>query len=258
MSTSAITYISKGFCPSCRYDLTGLPLGQKITCPECGTATNCIDLPALPPPGWALAHAILVARTLRPTWTKIGITLAVLSIAAAAMAFMPGTTRCGCCRTWCRLDLIHRACVIYTDHNDGDYPTHIAALIPGEYFNPGIFEDVDSASPGNSLSVGGYNLSNYDWSDVETAKLTAAIDSIDTKSGYYHAGDFGFARLGQPTGDAAIIFAWSMPNTDGTRWVIFDDGHVTEVGQEGWRTVWKDDRVARYKLGLPVISPPLP
>ncbi len=259
MSASADAYISKGFCPSCRYDLTGLPLGHEITCPECGTATNCIDLPALPPPGWMakLGYAFVDAAKLGSKLAAIALTLGLL-----IALFRPASSGRTCGRPWSKpasLRQMYLANYIYAiDTPDRRYPKHIAALIPGDYFSPDIFEDVDSASPGGSLSVGGYNLNNYDWSDVETAKLTAAIDSIDTSCGYYRAGDFGFAHLGQSTGDIAIIFAWSMPDEDGTRWVIFDDGHVTEVDREGWRAVWKDDRIARYKLGLPVIRPPLP
>ncbi len=259
MSTSAVTYISKGFCPSCRYDLTGLPLGHKITCPECGTATNCIDLPALPPPGWMakLGYAFVNAA-------KLGSKLAAIALAPGLVIAMSwpassGRTCGGPLSTPASLRQLYVANYIYAaDTPDGRYPKHIAALIPGDYFNLDVFEDVDSPSPGGSLSVGSYNLNNYDWSDVETAKLTAAINSIDTSCGYYRAGDFGFAHLGQPTGDIAIVFAWSMPDEDGTRWVIFDDGHVTEIDRERWRAVWKNDRVARYKLGLPVIRPPLP
>lgn len=259
MSTSANTYISKGFCPSCRYDLTGLALGHEITCPECGTATNCIDLPALPPPGWS---AKLAYASVDPA--KFGSKLVAIALALGLLIalFRPASSSRTCGRPWstsASLRQLYLANYLYAaDTPDRRYPNHIAALIPGDYFNSDIFEDIDSARPGRSLSVGSYNLNNYDWSDVETAKLTAAIDSINTSSGYYRAGDFGFAHLGPSTGDIAIIFAWSMPDANGTRWVIFDDGHLTKVDREGWKAVWKDDRVARYKLGLPVIRPPLP
>ncbi len=258
MTLAARAFITGRFCPRCGYELTGLPYTDRVTCPECGRAAEQSALAAAPPPGplGRLGHVLAVAAK------PIGWTLAIAVVVAMLIAVTRPTQSVRICglplRPPTALNSIHLSLVIYAQEEAGGrYPLHAAALIPENYFNPGLL--VDASIGCGDLYLGAYDLWGWDGSDEATAALQAAIDVTDLNAPYYRLGDFWWVRLAAPTGDPSIVAGWTTPRPPGkprsTRWVVFDDGRVLEVNSREWRTLWKADTAARRTLALPSVIP---
>lgn len=245
-------FITSRYCPDCGYELTGLTLAARVTCPECGVISDMWGLLIEPPPG-PLGQAW---RVLCWCWNaRMRILLPIVLMVGLLGVLSAGRSPCNfAVRAAVQLGQIHRSCVIYAAESGGRYPAHAAALIPENYFSPALL--MDRYVQGCSY-IGTYDVLRYDWS---REALTAAIQSTDLKAPYYRLGDFWWVRLPAPTNNPSIVAGWSQSQGTrrGTRWVIFDDGHYEQVKISRWRKLWRADAEARRKIGLPAVAPPPP
>ncbi|NNF42821.1 MAG: DUF4190 domain-containing protein [Phycisphaerales bacterium] len=162
-------------------------------------------------------------------------------------------------RMQANLDAIHTRAEAYARRHD-KYPVHMGELAIA---SKGPFSvnhrltafDKDEQVP---VTVGDYDLADFDGTAAETERLRAALAAVDADETCYRFGNAWFARLGKPTKDGDIIFAWHrQPETDLVL-LMMDDGSVKSADAATWPRRLATDAQARLRHGLPPLDAPDP
>ena len=157
-----------------------------------------------------------------------------------------------------KLQVIHAEAMAHARAHGG-YPAHVAAINADPNSSRAIHvfvtEGFDEPAPGE-VTVGAYDLADWNASPTSKAALLAAIEGLDTSRPCYAFGDFWFVRIVRPTNEADLVFAWSYD--PGNDMVIFitDDGTAVRAPARDWEDYWAADRDARVRLGLSPFEPP--
>ena len=146
---------------------------------------------------------------------------------------------------------------------DGERPPHVAILAASGYPQLRDFFDEDIDPSLRNRAFGCIDLEAFDPSLPEDiAALLVIANAGDGSEPYYRFADVWLTRLPAP----AVIFesalyadlmqARALPNNDGSRVVLFADGHIETVTPANWAGIWSLDAKARQSLELAPIDPP--
>lgn len=156
---------------------------------------------------------------------------------------------------------IHEKSQRWAREHEGRYPDHIAELLTWTSLS---FDDfIDPRMPDDSVwTIHTLAVRDLILSGRESPELTAdrealaeAIQAVRDEP-WYRFGDFFFARLLRPTGDARIVFGWTIRGVNDRRFIMFDDGSARRIEPEEWPIIWQTDATARRALEIPAIEPP--
>ncbi len=156
---------------------------------------------------------------------------------------------------------------------DGAYLPHAAVLLVENYAAPQVFLDPRGFED-SVLTVGDVDLTDffpstddpdpYEWSEYQDIdKWNDHLDNAVAAAGkvsvsFYRFGDVWFMRLPRETMNGKVIFAWTIPDSDGARSVVFDNGDVATLSGGAWWPALQEDALERKRLGLLLIDPAPP
>lgn len=167
------------------------------------------------------------------------------------------------------LAMVWKAAAVWAEEHEGRYPEHMALLLPNNYFRAKLL--LDPREPGGTVwTVGEGDLAVDAKPYVEEMRgdkaargmelldrglLERAIASIADRP-IYRFGDYWFVRNAMWKNRADLIFGWALPDPDGRRFIVSENGDARKVDAAGWNEAWRRDAAARAELGWPAITPP--
>lgn len=167
------------------------------------------------------------------------------------------------------LGFVWKAAAAWAEEHGGRYPDHMALLLPNNYFRARLL--LDPREPGGTVwTVGaGENAVNArpyveemrgdkearGMPLLDRSRLERAVASVADQP-TYRFGDYWFIRIPEYHNRSDLIFGWTMPDPDGRRFIVFENGDARKVDAEAWNEAWRQDAAARAELGWPPVSPP--
>ena len=159
---------------------------------------------------------------------------------------------------------VQKAATVWAETHDGAYPEHIALLQANNYFRATLFED-PRRPEGTVWHVNGVDARPYMQEiirhhDQERIDRTPLLEAVATDPAqdepYYRFGDYWFVRLDKPRGRDDLIFGWTLPDEEGRRFIVFDNGDMKRIDGAEWVDRWDADAQARQEIGIERVARP--
>jgi hypothetical protein len=156
-----------------------------------------------------------------------------------------------------RLQLVQAQAMSWAESHEG-YPDHVARMIVDDGvagLEGLVVEGLNISGPG-LVTVGDFDLLDFDGSVESLAALEAALDGLDRAEPYYQFGQCWFVRLDRPRHRSDLVAGWCVGFLGDVE-VVYDDGSLGQVADAPrWEVIWEADAESREELSLPVLPKP--
>ena len=160
---------------------------------------------------------------------------------------------------------VQKAAAVWAETHTGEYPDHVALLQANNYFRATLFEDPrkpeETVWHVNDVDARPYMreiIRHHDQERLDRAPLLEAVATDPARDEpYYRFGDYWFVRLDRPRGRDDLVYGWTLPDEEGRRFIVFDNGDMKRIDADMWGELWQADVRARHETGLERVTRPL-